>query len=75
MEPTHHGEVKFRRTLLGQQAVVAGRPDLGDLERRLLLIVNGETPLRALSELAPLITQSEYVERLLGAGLIETMQD
>lgn len=71
MEVGIRGDEVFRRTLRGQQAVLAGLPNLGDLERRLLLIVNGETPLRALSQLAPMVTQSSHVERLLNAGLIE----
>ncbi len=60
----------FARTDSGRQALFDIGAELSQAQRRLLLMVNGETPFAALARLAPGVDQTEVVERLLDDGLI-----
>lgn len=61
----------FRRTLDGQKAALFAKALLSPTEMRLLLIVNGCTPLEDLISLAPALNDEASVKRLLNDGLIE----
>ncbi|MGY4827632.1 hypothetical protein ACVNIS_03535 [Sphaerotilaceae bacterium SBD11-9] len=62
----------YQRTQAGQREAVAKRLDLSPNARRLLLIVNGETPLRVLLDLLRLEDESVIptILHLVELGLI-----
>lgn len=66
-------EAVFGRTVAGQEEVIFDRQLLAAPARRLLLLVNGETPLRVLLDLLHLQDSSAgaAVLQLLQKGLVE----
>lgn len=64
----------FQRTFKGQAAVLAGAcADLEEQARRLLMMVNGFTPLQVLAGLLPLKVESAcaLMQRLQDQGLVQ----
>ena len=63
----------YRRTLAGQREVIFNRRPLAAISRRLLLLVNGETPLRTLLDLVGESDQrwAERVFQLVDEKLID----
>lgn len=70
-DPSTSQKRVFRRTLDGQKAALSPDALLSPIEMRLLLIVNGCTPLDDLISLAPALNDEASVKRLLRDGLIE----
>lgn len=60
----------FGRTVMGQRVAVVSPHTLDDAERRLLLMVNGLTPMDELLALAPELVQADVVDKLEREGLI-----
>jgi hypothetical protein len=55
---------------MGQRVAVVSPHTLDDAERRLLLMVNGLTPMDELLALAPELVQADVVDKLEREGLI-----
>ena len=62
----------FQRTVRGQQAVLVRSPELTSKEMRLLLMINGETPMDHLMQLAPDVMEPLLLNHLMQLGLIES---
>lgn len=70
----HHDAI-YRRTRLGQHAAIGEFPALDADARRLLLVVNGITPIGQLAKLAPQLGEPRIAESLLRSGMIEACRD
>lgn len=64
----------FTRTESGRRVVFDAGAALSPEQRRLLLMVNGETPFADLADLAPAIDDADVVGPLLYGGLIEPLE-
>lgn len=60
----------FKRTLAGQRMAIQLSPALTADQRRLLLMINGETPFAGLQALVPNIDGPRVILDLVTAGLI-----
>jgi hypothetical protein len=61
----------YQRTALGRRAALDDSPHLSPHARRILLMINGFTPLERLKHLSPQATSELVVEGLVRDGLIE----
>jgi hypothetical protein len=66
-------EAVYARTVAGQREAIFGREPLAPMARQLLLLANGETPLRRLLDLLQLqdVHVSDAILELVDRGLVE----
>ena len=69
-------DLVLRRTTAGARAVLWSQAELSAIERRLLLTVNGYTPLRTLLDLSFVGDDAQQaIDYLLAKGLVEPVSD